>query len=398
MDAYRTQEVAFGHAPFLSTGTWDNLPLAFLETNLVQPVAQQYGTAKARSIHYNVGHQWVTSSEAVVEGHTDSVMISYDNDVTIVANSSDRALRWEGLEIPQFGWAAKGPHLLAFTAKCGPSLCDYARTEDSLFVNARDISDFDQGEALAEPTLESTSAAEGSTLLLKLHWKVAREFPLEVEPKVFVHVVKDGQIPSGSDPIVFQADHTLPVPLAEWKPGTAINEEPLRMELPTSLPPGRYSVRVGLYDPHTAKRIALNGLDDGSRRYILGTILYEDGKASLNRATAEATQQAQRLNPAGTLLSFPSVKTDGMFSLRREGNTWVLRPFSRTRDFRILLRSKDYPMPAMIMTDEPEPNTLIPKREGDFWSVPLVGAKSYEWFYPNSSMKGVENTSPPHHF
>ena len=379
MDAYRTQEVAFGHAPFLSTGTWDNLPLAFLETNLAHPVAQQYGTAKVRSIQYNVGNQWVTSSDAVVDGHTDSVMISYDNEITIVANSSDRLLRWEGLEIPQFGWAAKGPHLLAFTAKCGPSLCDYARTEDSLFVNARNASDFDAEDALAQPLLASASTTEVSSLLLKIRWKVAREFPAGVYAKVFVHIVKDSQIPSPSDPIILQADHALPVTQDQWNAGKSIEEKPLNIPLPKNLPPGQYSIRVGLYDPVTGKRLPLDGIDDGSHRYLIGILHYQAGEARLTLTPAISAPVNPRLNPAGTILSFPSVKTDGMFSLHKENQNWVLRPVPRTRNFTILLRSKDYPMPATILINGPNPQTLTPKQEGEYWSVPLVGAISYIW-------------------
>ena len=43
MDAYRMQEIAFGHAPFLGRIYWNDIAHALLESNLVTPVAKSYG-------------------------------------------------------------------------------------------------------------------------------------------------------------------------------------------------------------------------------------------------------------------------------------------------------------------------------------------------------------------
>jgi hypothetical protein len=42
--------------------------------------------------------------------------VTYANGNTIVANARPETLHWNGIEIPQYGWAAKGNGVLAYTA------------------------------------------------------------------------------------------------------------------------------------------------------------------------------------------------------------------------------------------------------------------------------------------
>jgi hypothetical protein len=137
IDAYRMQEIAFGHAPFLGRDYWNDIPFAFVESNLVAPVAKRYGTASVMVIEYQVGGVWRSASAAARSGDFSRVRVGYDKGLIIVENSRRATLGWRGLELPQYGWAAKAKGLVAYTAWCGRTVCDYAETATSLFANAR---------------------------------------------------------------------------------------------------------------------------------------------------------------------------------------------------------------------------------------------------------------------
>ena len=141
MDAYRMQEIAFGHAPFLGGIYWDDVAHALLESNLVTPVARSYGVASVSSIEYQVNDAWESPSVAAKSAAFSRVRVTYDNGLVVVANASREPLRWQNMVLPQYGWAAKASGLLAYTAMCGATICDYAETSPSVFANATPVND-----------------------------------------------------------------------------------------------------------------------------------------------------------------------------------------------------------------------------------------------------------------
>jgi hypothetical protein len=137
LDAYRMQEVAFGHAPYLGRGLWDVVPLALIEQNLVGPVAARYGASNVDKIWYRVNSRWVSSSDAASLGMFDQLQVIYKSGLVIVANASRQSLVLNNVTLPQYGWAAKAPGLDVYSAQCGTAICDYAHTPTSLFASAR---------------------------------------------------------------------------------------------------------------------------------------------------------------------------------------------------------------------------------------------------------------------
>lgn len=133
MDDYRMQEIAFGHAPFLGRIYWDDVAHALVESNLVGPVAKSYGVASVSSIEYQVNGAWVSPSVAAKSASFSRARITYENGLIVVANASREPLQWQNMVLPQYGWAAKARGLLAYTAMCGSTVCDYAETTTSVF-------------------------------------------------------------------------------------------------------------------------------------------------------------------------------------------------------------------------------------------------------------------------
>lgn len=379
MDAYRMQEIAFGHAPFLSKGTWNDVSRAFVEFNLVPPVAASYGTALAHSIQYRVDGAWVGSSVAALSGQFSQLQVTYNNGLSLVANASPAPLTWNGLTIPQYGWAAKSADLLAYTAQCGSTICDYAQTPTSIFANARNQSDTQIDHGYAAPSVAKVEQNAGNSFAITYNWHIYRPLGTHVQYKAFVHFVKDDQASDATAKIVFQGDHQPSMPISQSKPGQTVIDGPITVTIPTSVPDGTYSIRVGLYDPATGSRLSLSGNNDGHNRYIVGSVtLSEKGtKVSFQPQPQAATDP--RLNATGTVVDFGAVQTDGMISIKQEAGRWVLRPYPRDRKFTVLLSTSKFPTPPAVQTNGRDNSTVAPIHRGTYWQLPLNGFTAYSW-------------------
>jgi Family of unknown function (DUF5696) len=375
MDAYRMQEIAFGHAPFLDGQHWNDIAHAFVESNLVTPVAKSYGAAAVSSIAYQVGNVWTTPSVAARTATFSRVQVIYSNGLTVVANGSKQPLQWQDTVLPQYGWMAQGHGLLAYTAMCSHTICDFAQTPGSLFANARNQADMVSTQAYATPTVATVAQTGQRTFAIALNWQVNRAVTQVMinDNKLFVHFV-DATKP-GQD-IVFQGGGPLAEGTSEWTPGRFINQAPMSIHIPSSVPDGTYSVRVGLFDPRTGARVPLGGVDDGNKRYVVGDLTVSGGGA---RVSFNAPASDDRLNSVGAVVNFGAVQTDGMVSIRADGGQWILRPYPRSRDFTVLLRSSTFAMPSSVRADGGRVAMLKPIAQGMYWKLSLSGAKSYSW-------------------
>ena len=375
MDAYRMQEIAFGHAPFLGGNYWDDVAHALLECNLVTPVARSYGVTSVSSIEYQVNDAWESPSVAAQSAAFSRVRVTYDNGLVVVANASREPLRWQNMVLPQYGWAAKARGLLAYTAMCGATICDYAETSTSVFANARSQADAGIDPAYATPSVVSASQIGGRSFAIAFAWQVHRS--TNNDYKTFLHFVDQNQM-KVDEGIAFQGDTAPAQGTSQWTPGKAVFEGPVTVKIPSSVADGTYSIRMGLYDPQTGSRIPLAGVDDGDRRYIVGSLTVSGNGANINFKPALPVNDP-RLSSPGTVVSFGAVQTDGMISMREDHGQWVLRPFPRSRDFTVLLQDSKFVMPASVTADGGSSSMLKPVPEGAYWQLPLTGAKSYSW-------------------
>ncbi|MGC2400588.1 MAG: hypothetical protein WA510_12420, partial [Acidobacteriaceae bacterium] len=375
MDAYRMQEIAFGHAPFLGRMYWDDVPHALVESDLVSPVARGYGTASVSSIEYQVNDSWQSPGVAAESSAFSRVRVTYDNGLVVVANANRTPLRWQNMVLPQYGWAARAHGLFAYTAMCGATVCDYAETGTSVFANARSQADLRIGRAYATPSVARVSQTGDRSFAIAFEWQVYRS--MNNDYKTFVHFVDQNRL-QVNEGIAFQGDTAPDRRTSQWAPGKVVSEGPVRVRIPPSVADGTYSIRMGLYDPGTGSRIPLAGVDDGDMRIRVGYLTVRGNGTNISFTTIPLANDP-RLNWAGTVVSFGAVQTDGMISMRENHGRWVLRPFPRSRDFTVLLRKSRFVMPVSITADGGGSPLLKPVAEGAYWKLPLTGAKSYSW-------------------
>ncbi len=373
LDAYRMQEIAFGHAPFIGAEMWDNVPQVLTEQNLVGPVAKRYGTATVQSIRYEINGVWADTNAAVAARDWSRVAVTYSNGDQLVANTRKDPLTWQGLLIPQYGWAAKGPGLLAFTAISDGQIVDYAETADSYFANARNQNDLANYGILAAPKVTRFTQTGSGSAEIQISWSVLNRSNPERLTN-FVHFV------AANGAIVFGADHTPERPTSEWTAGqTIVDTFPVR--LPASAPDGSYSLRVGLYAPATGSRVPLLGRSDGTTRYVLGDLIVSGGGAGLAFEPGPDMPRVNdpRLNSAGKTIDFGVIQTDGMVSLVRSGSGWILRAYPSNRDVTIHLNSKVFPPPAAVVCASDKPNSQVPEVSSGFWSLRTAGSNDCAW-------------------
>jgi hypothetical protein len=100
------------------------------------------------------------------------------------------------------------------------------------------------------------SAHPGETVMLWLYWRATA--PLAGDYTVFVHLL------DASGKLVTQADAEPrggAYPTSAWVPGDVIPDEHI-LELPVNLPPGDYTIRVGLYLAPNGPRLPLEPSGD----------------------------------------------------------------------------------------------------------------------------------------
>jgi hypothetical protein len=376
LDAYRMQEVIFGHNPYLTDSLWSSVPRALLEQNLVSPVAARYTLQTANYINYMVNGTWTDASAAAKAGDFSLVQVTYSNGDSIIANSRPSNITWNTLQIPQYGWAAVGNDYLAYTALLGGQIADFSHTpSSSIFANARNQSDILSENTLATPSVASFNQVAPGAIQVQLAWDV--NTPSGTNYQEFIHFVSS-QSPAGSNDYAGATGATLPVPTQIWTVGERVVDAPSTYYLPSTMPDGVYQVRVGLWNGPT--RATLYGNNDGNQRYTVGSITVSNNGSSIAFTAIPITipNPDPRMNSSGAIVNFGTLQTDGMVLLQQlTGQTTPtiqISSYPRSRDTVIRVDFNAVTMPASMTCDNGD--VLIPSAlPGNYWQVDLRGRK-----------------------
>jgi hypothetical protein len=381
MDQYRLQEVAYGHAGFLGSDVYANVPVAWLEHYLVSPVTARYATARLADIQYESGGVWrdITAAVKTGVGSTNNrVRITYASGLVLTANSSTNALTTGGWTLPQFGWVAEGAGIKAGTVVRDGVLVDFADTGDTYFANARPGSDWNLSNfRRVRPAVTNFLQTADRVFRFTYHWDVQDRFPKDY--RCFVHFETNGTIR-------WQQDHTLTPPTSQWQVGQGISDGPWNITLATNILDGDYSWLIGLYDQSDGSRVRLSGVDDGSTRIRLGVVQVRTNGTSItflpetNAPTYDAgTLYQQHLNVSNTVVDFGALRTDGSVFLGREGNVWTLKTWPRNRNFTLEFDAQRFEQPPNVLSLGATNTQIVPVTNGSRWRLPLNGGREYRW-------------------
>jgi hypothetical protein len=107
------------------------------------------------------------------------------------------------------------------------------------------------------PDLPTIQLKAGGSLPLVLYWRALA--PLSANYSVFVHLdAPDGTTYAGADEL-----NPADIPTVRWPPSLYVRN-PMMLALPADLPPIRYTLMAGLYDPDSAARLQVTACDDCS--------------------------------------------------------------------------------------------------------------------------------------
>ncbi len=379
LDKYRLDEVAYGHAGFVDSSVYSQVPFPWLEHHLLLPVTARYGKARPVEILYEQDGNWVDLTAAAKSGSdSDCVRIAYENGLTITANGSSNTLSVDGWSLPQFGWLAQGAGVSAGTVLRDAVVTDFADAGDTLFINARSATDWDLTTAIRiHPTVAQFQQTAARKFQLTYAWQVGQT--LSKDYNCFVHFCQNGSIK-------FQQDHTLSPGTSQWEAGQTNSDGPFTVTISTNIADGDYDWLIGLSDHDSGARLQLQGISDSQSRIRLGTLGIQSNGTLVTFVPEPNTNYPDfwtpylvNLNGTGKIIDFGDVRTDGSASLHRKGNQWVLKTWPRDRNFTLEFSIARFGAPDKIDCSGVSTNELMPVIEGDRWRLPLNGASEYRW-------------------
>jgi hypothetical protein len=219
----------------------------------------------------------------------------------------------------------------------------------------------------------------GRSFTVTYRWAVYRPLGTQSNYVSFVHFVDDSQSSDANDGIAFQGDYQPTPATSLWQVGETVSDGPVTVTIPSSVRDGTYSIRVGLYNQATGERLLLSGNNDGIDRYVIGYLTISSGGTQVKFTAPAPLANDPRLNTAGTVVNFGTVQTDGMISITQENGQWILRPYPRNRNFKVLLNTTNFPMPTIVQADGSPSSTVVPVDQGTWWQLPLIAKKTYSW-------------------
>jgi hypothetical protein len=365
MDQYRMQEIAYGHAPFLDDlSFWSSVPLAWVEHHLITPVAQQYGSSSTAAAQRQIWNR---------------IQVEYENGLTVTANGTETPMDAGSLQLPPFGWLARGNNLIAYTALESGAVVDFADTGSRLFANTRDAIDWDFSPRTALPTISDFAQTGSRRFRVTYQWQVFGRISRDY--LCFIHFVVDS--PKGAEQISFQQDHSFAQATSLWMGGEIIEDGPYSLTLSDGLADGDYQWMTGLYLTSGPRLPMVGG--DGQSRVRLAVLHVRNGGQTITFDPDTHAQQTldlyrRNVNTTAQVVDFGSVRTDGSVLIRSSGVEWVLQTLPRDRAFTVLLDGQRFGMPTTVTCIGGAQPSVAPQAIGEnWWSLPMTGAQEYRW-------------------
>ena len=407
IDMYRAQEIAYGHAGFVSGSQCFNPAWAVREHNLMHVAQALYGDADAQSIQYEVCGKLVPASVAVALECTERQLIVYGNGTIVLVNwgpetwnfnfdDDDDEDKGEDIVIPQWGAVVitrKGIVLRsAFEARPGV-FADYAENDEYLFADARtsfDMPYLTQKQPVASVRVKDFKYLGGNEIEVSYEWTALKA--TEKPTTAFVHFVERR---GGESHIMFQDDHGLPKPSSEWKAGETFVCGPHKVTIPKA-ELYNYIWVAGLYN--SSSRMPIEGLRYDNGRYQLGTLKVERNKTNdvtnvvFEPVSADMVEEAKasrldfnkRVNPEGTMIDFGKIVTDGSVKVQNTADGAIIFPYPRDKEFTVKLKTAD------LKLGEPSALKLVAKAaltQEDMGEVPVTVEGEYLVF--KAGLKGA---------
>ena len=115
IDKYRTQEIAYGHAGFVSGAICFSTEWVVREHNLVSPAQALYANADVVNIQYDADGTLVPTSVALALDSVTRQKITYDKGTVVYANWDEKTWDIDGFQLPQWATVVKNGNSIVKT-------------------------------------------------------------------------------------------------------------------------------------------------------------------------------------------------------------------------------------------------------------------------------------------
>lgn len=344
IDKYRTQEIAYGHAGFVSGAICFSTEWVAREHNLVSPAQALYANADVVNIQYDADGTLVPISVALALDSVTRQKITYDNGTVVYANWDEKTWDIDGFQLPQWATVVKNGNSIVKTAfEPKPGLfADYAENDDAIFADARTTFDMPYlkgKKPLARLQVESFKDLEDGSFQISYKWT-----PLQNSDgpcSAFVHFI-DPKETLEIRGIKMQNDHRLPAATNNWLHAGPQVAGPFTVKVQTDTPK-EYLVVAGLYNKKG--RLPLDNRIHDKGRFILGKISVQrdlDNKPTKvtftpNSLPPHSKDERQidftkRINPSDTIIDFGKIQTDGAVKIQKIDGKTVIFSYPEYKD------------------------------------------------------------------
>jgi len=318
----------------------DYLSAEILEGHALMIDAQAFGRGAVRK--YWLAQDFVRSialdeiaSVQFVEGDIHRQIVGWKSGATVHVNRGPSDWPVAGRTLPQYGYYAVNGGIESSIERIGGIVVEQSRGPAQWYFSARGFGP--EGQLAIRPQAESVEHLGDRRFKLITSWQAHEPAPKDLQ--VFIHFTS-GQ--SGrSDGIAFQGGGRPSPGTSQWT-GTVRLGDDWVVSIPTQYGPGEYGILVGLWDPATGRRYNLLGNDDGTTRYLLGTLIVEGSSNRVSGIRLVQTDTTSPETPAWNIdripIDFGPAITDGAIRCQRMENALVVTPLPQLAPFSVTLR------------------------------------------------------------
>ncbi|MBE0535254.1 MAG: hypothetical protein IH624_06245 [Phycisphaerae bacterium] len=244
-----------------------------------------------------------------------------------------------GKTLPQYGYFAANGEIASSIERIDGIIVEQSQGPSGRYFNGRG---FDAGDRLGlRPRIDRAEYLGGRGFRLVVDWDVVR--PASKALSVFLHFSREES--SRRDKIAFQGDLNPALPMTAWKDRITTGAD-RTIAVPADCPPGSYEIGIGVWDPSTGKRYPLIGDDDGSTRYILGTLVVEgdDDRITNVKVIAHSPKPAppSRRNANNIAVDFGPVVTAGAVRCVLKEDSLIVTPLPEMDAFDVAVRTAQW--------------------------------------------------------
>ncbi len=326
----------------------DYISAEILEGHAMMIDAQGFGRGAVRK--YWLAQDLVRSialdeitSVQFVDGDIHRQVVTWKSGATIYVNRGKNDWQAAGRTLPQYGYYAGNAGIESSIERIGGTVVEQSRSPARWYFSARGFGP--QGQLAIRPQAEGVEHLGDRRFKLVTTWQAQEPAPKDLH--VFIHFTSDQS--GRSDGIAFQSGGAPSPGTSEWT-GTIRLGDNWVAQVPAQYGPGRYEIRVGLWDPSTGRRYGLLGNDDGTMRYRLGTLVVDGSSDRISNIRLVRTDTTDEQTPPWNIdrvpVDFGPAITDGAIRCERTENTLVVTPLPELGPFSIALRPGKLGLPG----------------------------------------------------